>query len=186
MTKPGFLSYLIGNPVSALIITLGAMYLTYQAAMGAASWVVAIIAIIVALWAGKAYERVEKYRLWKLEWDAMGGQVRAPGVPNIPGLRLGLGLVAWALGAFGVLSLAGQPGMEIPVFLFWLATGLMVVVAIYRLFKRSGKRKARDVTVSWCLPAARNANEAQQAYGQLPDYCHALFRAQSAARDAAP
>ncbi len=177
MTRPSLLTYLFGNPVSALALGLAALWLGYQALTGGASWLVALGAIAVAVYAGKAFDQVEKYRLWKREWDAMSGQPSAGfALGRVPGLRFAAGMALWCLGLYFVVTLDDTPGVALGRLLFWLGTAVMVVGMIYRLVSRSRpKRRAERAMVSVSLPISRNSPARQQAYASLPVYCLKLF-----------
>jgi hypothetical protein len=181
VSRPSLLTYLFGNMLSVGALGLATIFLVYQAWTGGTSWFVPIVAIVVTAYAGGCNGRIEKYRLWKREWDAMGGETPAGlKLPRIPGLKYVVGFVLWAIFAAGIPGLAKQPGMGIPVALFWLGSFLMFGTAIYRAVK-SRRPQARtsakhDAMVSVSLPVPRQSPELRTAHAALPEYCRPLFQ----------
>jgi len=172
MKKPGFLTTLFGNSVVACLIGFACLYLLYLAVFEGGSGWVAIGALFAAGWVTRTHDRFQKYMAWKREWEAMEGALPSPA--HKAGIRYGLGILAYCLGAWAMLSMRDQPGMQIPVALFWLATALAVVVGFYRLAKKPSARRNQASLVRVCVPG-KGGSPAQAAYAQLPDYCQRLF-----------
>lgn len=172
MRPPSVLQWLFGNPVSALVLVLGGLFVGYRWLTGEFTWFAALLAAMVAGYSARAYERVASYSAWKREWDMMNG--RSPGLrlPRIGGLRYVLGIVAWMFLALLAIGSVDEPMMRIPVVLFWLATTVMVVVGLYRLASgRGGRVSNRDATVAVCTGKPPQSPSLGQAYSALPAYC---------------
>src|SRR5665213_2916087 len=86
MKKPSSTDYLFGNSFSYVVLGL-AVIISFLAAFGGAmSPVVPIGLLAIGAYAHSAHERIRKYKAWKSEWDAMGGQPQPP--PLRPSDRL--------------------------------------------------------------------------------------------------
>lgn len=173
MRPPSIPQRLFGNPVSALVLMLTALFVIFRWLTGDASGLVAFGLALVAGYSAKAYERVAAYSAWKREWDMMNGKPRGSSwrLPRIGGLRYILGGVAWVFLALLAIGSADDLALRIPVMLFWLATAVMVVAGIYRLV-RGGPRRARDGdSVRVCLGRPVLSPSVEEARKALPHYC---------------
>lgn len=182
MNRPNIFAYLIGNIVSVIIIVIATIVVTYQAWQGAGSWVVAIVMIVILGSAMNAAHRIDSYRTWKRDWDAMGGGP-PPGVtlPRLPGLRVAGGLIIWAIFAIGAVKVAADPGMQLPVALFWLGSLLLAGRGFYVLARRNQvavntTTATRDTAVAICLPLPRQSPTVNEAMQALPEYCAQVMR----------
>ena len=187
MRPPSVLQWLFGNPVCALVLVLGALFVGYRWLTGEFTWFAALLAAMVAGYSARAYERVASYSAWKREWDMMNG--RSPGLrlPRIGGLRYVLGIVAWMFLALLAIGSAADPAMRIPVVLFWLATAVMVVVGLYRLIRgHSGRASTGKGMVRVCLGTPVQSANVQQALRALPAYCRIQNLAHAATWAAQP
>lgn len=90
--------------------------------------------------------------------------------------RLLIGLAAWAVLAMAALSLASDPNMAVPVFLFWAGSGFLAVRGVIRLIqrKRSAPRN-QAVTVCVCLAKPRHSPDIERIKTQLPPYCRLVM-----------
>jgi len=71
---PSALDYLIGNPLSALLILLATLAVCFAALGGAATPIAVFLMIAICGGSWSANKRLQAYRLWKLEWDSMSGE----------------------------------------------------------------------------------------------------------------
>jgi hypothetical protein len=182
MKQPSSADYLFGNSFSYVVLSLAVIVSFLGVFGGAVSPVVPIALLAIGYYAHSAHERIRKYKAWKSEWDAMGGQPQPPplrpsdrlsrGLKRNPALRYFLGFVAWGL--LALMSTAGGGGVRI---LFWLGTILLVINAIVR-YRRRGREQAKPAdaaSVMVCVPLPRQSASAAQAFAGLPQYCLPLF-----------
>jgi hypothetical protein len=131
----------------------------------------------------RATDQLTKYVDWKREWDAMGGEPRAPArklTMQSPLVRILIGVPAWGVGFYWVMTLHDDgPGMLIAKSCFWLGTAFGVGLLIYQTLPRRKKAaKAAPVKypdVAVCLPVPRSSPSVRDVLAQLPDYCRALL-----------
>ncbi len=181
MSRPGLLTYLVGNPVSALLVVFATLILVVGAFSGSVHWLVALVAVIVTGHAMGCNRRLQEYGRWKREWDGMGGQATAKkslrALAKLLSLRILFGVGGWLLLAFLTLGAAHQPGAGILVALFWLGSAFLLGNAVYRAIRRRrAGRKATNVTVRVCLAVPRSSPSLAQANAALPDYCRLVMR----------
>ncbi len=72
MKRPSLFAYALGNPISAVVLMLGALFFMFQAVTGHVHWILGLLALLVLANTLNSHKEVENYRLWKKEWDAMG------------------------------------------------------------------------------------------------------------------
>jgi hypothetical protein len=175
MKRPGFLTYLFGNPASALALLLAAVYFIYEWWSASGSPAVAFIAFLAAGYAMGASDKLQKYQSWKREWDAMEGKRPAQSFARFyPALRITVGLAVWCFFAYLALAQDAQPGAQLGPDLFWLATAVIIGTGVFRWFRRRrGARPAatRDVPVTICIPVPHQSPTSAQAFAALPEYC---------------
>jgi hypothetical protein len=190
MRRPGPLVFLFGNPLSAFALLCAACYCGYAWWTGQMQTLPALVVVLAACYAFRASDQYRSYRDWKREWDAMEGRVPSQRLARVfrrgGPLHIIAALCAWAVCAVLILAKQDQPFWRLPVATFWLATALMIVVAIYRAVKRSRARRApkiEDVPVTVCLRVPRRSPAAEKSFAMLPAYCVALIpgRAKSSA-----
>ena len=92
MKPPSPLDYIIGNPISALIIVVATLFVVMAAIGGSATSFAAFTMLAICGWSWFANRRLQTYRLWKMEWDAMSGNPK-PAKParktlGLPKVRL--------------------------------------------------------------------------------------------------
>jgi hypothetical protein len=183
MNRPSPFTYLIGNPLSLIGAWLLTAFLSYQWYANGGPGILPIITGIAAISASNAYARIDKYRLWKREWDAMNGVVTTGTVTGdlmqTTGFRVVVGGAIWCVFAYGALTIGNQPGGQIAAGLFWIGTLVMMGGGLYRLARRN-KAKApkaqqiRDVPVTLCVKPQQSPS-VSQAFAALPEYCAPLF-----------
>jgi hypothetical protein len=179
MKRPSYIAYLFGNPLSMIALLIAAGYFVYEWWRGQGSPAVALVAFVAAGYSVTTSERIQKYNQWQREWRAMAGEPPEGGfsrlLARIP-FRLVLGLSAWAVWGYFVATMGGEPGMQIPVALFWLVTLVMAVGGIYQLFRRvrPRRRASQDVPVTLCVGMPSQSPTPAQASAMLPTYCRAL------------
>ena len=182
MNRPAVFNYVIGNPISLIVLWVLTAFLTYQWYALGGPVLLPIITGLGAISASNAYQRIDKYRHWKRDWDAMNGVAPAPAGAFLrtPAVRIFVGLPLWLLMAYGTLTVANTPGGRVAAALFWLATLLVVgnwiVQGVRRRRSRTPKaRQVKEIAVGQCLRAPMRSPALQQAYRDLPDYCRPLF-----------
>ncbi|OXE36095.1 MAG: hypothetical protein CGW95_09790 [Phenylobacterium zucineum] len=84
MKSPSPLDYIVGNPISALLIVIATLFVVLAAIGGSATPIAAFSMLALCGWAWSSNRRVETYRLWKREWDAMSGKVKPAKAPRKP------------------------------------------------------------------------------------------------------
>jgi len=183
VNRPSLFTYIIGSPISLLAVWLLTAFLAYQWYANGGPGVLPIITGITAIAASNAYQRIDSYRLWKREWDAMNG-VTATGtvtgdLMRKAGFRLLVGGAIWCAFAYAALTV-GTPTGRAVAGLFWIGTLLLIATGIYRLIRRvlparSKANNVRDVPVTQCLKAPTQSPSVQQTLTELPDYCRPLF-----------
>lgn len=171
MRPPTSLQWLVGNPVSALVLMLGAIYLAYLWLVEGAGMGVGLLAIVIGGYAGRCAERVNAYTRWKREWEGLGGSRGPFRLPKVPGLKYVFGVGAWLSLAAMVIGSANDPAMRIPVVLFWLATAVMVVAGVYRLVRSGSGQTRRSDSVRLCLGRPMLSPSVEEARKALPHYC---------------
>ena len=73
MKRPGIGTYLIGNPISALAIFGFTLWLTWRWYVGDAPGIAAVIFGFVTMSAFDASNKLNDYRHWQQQWNAMSG-----------------------------------------------------------------------------------------------------------------
>jgi hypothetical protein len=183
MNRPSSFTYFIGNPISLIGIWLLTAFLAYQWYANGEAVILPIIAGLAAISASNANQRLNKYRLWKREWEAMNGVVTTGTVTGdlmrTTGFRIVVGGVLWCVFAYGALTIGNAPEGKLVAGLFWMTTLVMIVGGIYRLIRRNRaapkKPVVRDVPVTLCLKPAQQSPSLGQAFASLPEYCMPLF-----------
>jgi hypothetical protein len=175
MKRPGFLTYLFGNPLSAFALLLAMIYFVYEWWSAAGSGGLAFIAFLAAGYAMGASDKLQKYQQWKREWDAMEGKRARQSLAHFyPALRIIVGLAVWCFFAYLALAQTAQPGMQLGADLFWLATLVIIGAGVFWwLWRRRGSRPAavRDVPVTQCLPLPGQSTTPTPVFDALPKYC---------------
>lgn len=186
MNRPGLVTYLLGNVVSFFALFDLVLFLAYEWWAVHTSPAPAILAGLAFVWSMGAREKIENYRHWKREWDAMEG--RPPPQPLMariranPVLRFSIGLPLW----FGMAYLvwhANDPVREVGIAFFSFATVLMIGSPVYARIRQRKQVAAvrreeelKDLPVMLCLRAPQQSPSVQQAYAALPGYCAALMQ----------
>lgn len=171
MRPPTSLQWLVGNPISALVLMLGAIYLAYLWLVEGAGMGVGLLAILVGGYAGRSAERVNAYTRWKREWEGLGGSRGPFRLPRIPNLKYVCGVGAWLFLAAMAIGSADDPAMRIPVMLFWLATAVMMVTGVHRLMRSGPGQTRRSDNVRVCLGRPMSSPSVEEARKALPHYC---------------
>ncbi|MGH6871250.1 MAG: hypothetical protein ACREHE_07075 [Rhizomicrobium sp.] len=184
MNRPSPFTYLIGNPLSLIGAWLLTAFLSYQWYANGGPGILPIITGIAAISASNAYARIDKYRLWKREWEAMNGVVTTGTVTGDlmqkPGFRFVIGGAIWCVFAYGALTIGNQPGGQTAAGLFWVGTLVLILGGLYRLVRRNRapaaakKAEIRDVPVTLCVKPQQSPS-VSQAFAALPEYCAPLF-----------
>src|ERR1700729_379338 len=132
MRRPGIGTYLIGNPISALALFALTVWITWRWYNGDAPGIAAIILGFVTMSAFDANGKLNDYRHWQREWNAMGGQAPRPGaLTRFVGSRtvkVLFGVPLWCAFAYGALHVKPHSDEEVAAGLFWI--GSLVIVAV--------------------------------------------------------
>ncbi len=182
MRRPGALVFLFGNPLIAFALLCAGCYCGYAWWTGQMQTLPAFVVILAACYAFRASDQYQAYRDWKREWDAMEGRVPSRRLARVfrrgGPLHIVAAVCAWCVCAALILAKQDQPFWQIPADSFWLATALMILVALYRAVRNWRVRspaKIEDVPVTVCLSVPRRSPAASQLFGALPAYCARLL-----------
>jgi hypothetical protein len=184
MNRPSIMTFLIGNPVTLLLVIGTGGWLIYEWWHGLAPPMAALISIALIAWSGTASRELSDYYNWRRAWKAMGPP-SPPGLLSRPGVRLvfGVGIVL-GLG----YTLATHPTPNNQLALGWLVLGVLLLLAfwtvrgVYRRIRRRTQTRARQrtETVSICIIApAEPVPLLAQAYRQLPEHCYRVLKRRS-------
>lgn len=92
--------------------------------------------------------------------------------------RMIAGGIAWLLLALGAISLAGNAGMAVPVWLFWAGSGFLAMRGVLALLKgRSAGPRGKRGSVSVCLSRPIASPGVDYARRSVPGYCQSLMSA---------
>jgi len=177
MTRPSAWTMFFGHILVSTALGLATLFLGWQWMHGTGSGMLAFIIFLTTIASRTAYTKARAYQLWKREWDAMGGAAPAIAISG-PTARKMVGLLCWLGMAWAALASASDPGMELPVGLFWLASAAMPIIGLHRLFRRAAPRGAareKHMTVTVCIRAPSRSNDLSHAYAVLPVYCKGLL-----------
>jgi membrane associated rhomboid family serine protease len=172
MNRPPPITYVIGNPLSVLVVLGGSGFATYQWWIGQASGWLPLGALLVIGAVMNASERLTAYQNWKRAWDAMGGRSR-------PGRRVNMRLLI-VIPVWVVLTVvvAGfdrhQLEGKLVTASFAVASLGMVINEFQRHRRRQPAPRSRprkDAPVTISLPVPRASPGGKQLYKGLPDYC---------------
>ncbi len=179
MNRPSPVTYLFGNNVSFIGLSLALIVSGLAAFGGAAPPVLPLVLLAIGGYAHSAHQKVRKYNAWKSQWEEMDGGAPKPALRpsdrligsfrRNPALRYVVGLLCLVM--LGFMAKAAGPG---PLALYLLAVIVLTVSAIVR----SRRRRVQATTaasVSLCVPVPRQSVSAAQAYAALPGYCVSLF-----------
>jgi hypothetical protein len=179
MKRPGFLTYLFGNPLSAFALLLAMIYFVHEWWSAAGSGGLAFIAFLAAGYAMGASDKLQKYQQWKHEWDAMESKRSGQNLARFyPALRMVVGMAVWCFFAYLALAQSAQPGVQLGADIFWLVTAVIVGAGIFRWIRRQRNARpgvARDVPATQCLSVPRQSPTPAEAFAVLPSYCAALL-----------
>jgi len=184
MKRPSSLTFLIGNPVSALAIFAGVAVVIWQWWHGRAADLAAVLAVFGLMVTMNASDQVTNYHHWKAEWDAMDGKVS--GIRISAGVmrfwHVVIGLALWAAGAYGAMTLKPGPGTQIAVWCFWAGSALLLANLIYRMIRairtrQPARRPPADIAVAVATASVGRSPALSAAASAVPDYCRRLLSA---------
>lgn len=90
--------------------------------------------------------------------------------------RMIAGGIAWLLLALVAISLADDPGMAVPVWLFWAGSGFLAVRGVLALLKRErAAPRGKSGTVSVCLAKPMVSPSVDNAMQAMPKYCRSVL-----------
>ena len=187
MQKPGFVAQVLGHPLICLVITAFAGMALYR------WWVLenmpGLVAIMMAVFAFRSLQtakQVADFKAWQRQWEAMQGEGggRSPLTLWRKTFNLSFALVvvmgvvlwnrAWGDDTVEVIAAAGFAGGAV----LFVTISLWKLVQLLRSRSHSDarpKRSKKAAPVSQCLPAARSAPSAVEAFRALPDYARELI-----------
>jgi hypothetical protein len=182
MNKPSLKTRLLGHPLVGLPIFGFGAFILYQCYMDGSNWPFGLAAMGAINATMRASEQAERYRLWKLAWDAMGDAPPPSGrmgrvFRSVVGLALFGALIAFLIGQ------SDKPEYSIALGWVLLVGGLavlaMLIVRLWRARRRKTKAaKVQPVTLAITRPIHAIPTIAQ-CYRKLPEHCAALLNARS-------
>lgn len=187
--SPGLVGFLIGNPVSVVVIVGASGWYLYRWWYDSAPFVfgihydwIALLSVVMIFQSINAGKRVAEYREWKRNWYAMQGR-QPPSLfgflNRIPGFRwLVLAGISGGAAYYAMLY-PHDPQVQTLAKPVIAAFPVLVVIAIlYRLeraFRQWWMRYQRAKPVRQCRSRPRRSPRVAQAYTALPDYCQRLL-----------
>ena len=180
MNRPSLKTRMLGHPLVGLPIFGFGAFILYQCYLDGSNWPFGLAAIGAINATIRASEQAERYRLWKLAWDAMGD---APPPSGRMG-RVVRSVVGLALFSALILFLIGQSDKpEYSIALGWvlLVIGLSLVGRLVTRLWRSRRRKTKAVKIQPVALAITRpifaVRDTAQCYRKLPEHCLALLHA---------
>jgi hypothetical protein len=180
MNRPSLRTRILGHPLVGLPIFGFGAFILYQYTQDGSNWPFGLAAMGAISATIRASEQAERYRLWKLAWDAMSDAPTPSGrmgrvVRGIVGLALFGALTAFLIGH------SDKPEYSIALGWMLLVGGLGVLVMLIARLWRSRRRKTKaakvqPVTLAIARPIFA-VPDLRQCYRNLPEHCHALLNA---------
>lgn len=187
MNRPSAFTYLVGNPLSCLVLLCiaGAMAYQWWINQETTSWFILIIAFFIASTAMKANTQIANYKAWKQEYEdiATGGDSSLAAARRNAFLRRFVAAIIWLALALW-LGQNAKVADKIPsygnialVFLI-LTTGVLlkIIFSVWAARRQKPKQATGDHVVTLCLPIPKDSPTMQEVFPYLPAYCQRLFR----------
>lgn len=185
MKRPSPFDYLIGHPVSYVLMLGAAVYVVYHwwTQTNTTSSLPPILAVVMVCWSSAANTRVTRYQDFKREWDAINGPARplmSPAMKRagyfVLALAMWAGLAYWLYEnyrferhsdtyLYAALTLAA---LTLAILLQPVQAALGHVLARHRTSER-------DFVVRPALGVPRVSPAPREVLGALPDYCQELL-----------
>ena len=175
MKRPSFLAYLLGNPISFLVLVGNGGYFIYEWWIGRMGDVAPVLGVFIIGTAFGCMREVEDYSAWKMTWDAMGGV--SPGM-KWRWLNWPISLGIWGLIGFGISRLDPHlPITTIAITCYGIATLVLGFKVLRRLWRRIRPRRQRprkEVPVAIALKLPKRSPGPKEFYKGIPAYCARL------------
>ncbi len=175
MKAPSISTAIAGHPVVALLVYLMTGGALLAAFLGRTDFTFPVIMLFVAGGVSRCADHVEKYRLWKLEWNAMGQTPPRPQGPVIGLLSLFGGAAIW-LGLIWLLFTIYLPNLA------WLrnivvgaAALLLIMWFFHRVKPKRPSPNLSDPPVADCLPIPTHSPPAASTLALVPAYCQPIL-----------
>jgi hypothetical protein len=208
MTRPSAFERLLGWWPVATPLMLACPVLVYGWYTDHTAWWVALFSLVMAYKALVTAGKVQRYKVWAEEWQAMGPEGERAAKPSKKGG--GRKVYAWCFGLLAAIAVYLWLGHNetvpldesLALALLWTAVALVAFMALF-LFSRLGWKvlagiwvfarstspaKARtkaDAPVSWLLGRTSSSFSRKASEKQLPAYCVQLMRRETSQLDAA-
>lgn len=179
MKRPSDWQILIGNPISLILIMAIGLGLIWGYFTGSVNGWISILALILMANGVQAGERYAKFKAWERDWSETGARATRRG-PPFQGWRFVLGGLAW-IGLACLAASPSQPGSieEVASLLFWFASGLIGLVALWRLLHGRRTSASSDV-VSICVTRqSAGSDSLATAYASLPEQYKAILHSKA-------
>jgi hypothetical protein len=175
MRPPSTQTHVLGSPPICLIAVGFVAFFAYYHWQGEPAFLPLAISIAFLLSVKRAHEKVQVYRTWKREWDAMSGVPLRPTrwarmvallVFSVP-----LGLLFYSVWQYGGASALSGLG--------FLIIGPVIVIgfALKLLSKLLRRKNAKLMPVTICASRSILAKPSiALAYRHLPVHCRAILR----------
>jgi hypothetical protein len=190
MNRPALLARLAGSPRGALVLFVCYAALVFGWYQGNIPWWLALGAVGAAFRTLSAVGRVRRYKAWRADWQAMGGEDEPPPAAARQKKRRR----GWVLVTVAALLALGMPLLpeqlyapwESGLVMAWCAACLYLVFALlWSILRRIiGRRKARAeiaqagdeaAPVAWLLGRPSSSPSRAAAERNLPRYCARLI-----------
>jgi hypothetical protein len=189
MNRPGPTTYLIGNPLSAVLIVLTALLVCFRwwTANGDIHWIAPAVAVAFASSAAKSSQALRSYYVWAGNYAVMGGETPPTLMRDLGHvlrkLMAGLMCGTFAAACGAILQPETQEdyaragGIAIAAFVVMFGLVKLLGRTAQSLRNRSAKPKKEKASpvVSVALGVPSRSADIDKIPGKLPDYCLAVM-----------
>ena len=179
MKRPTSFQFVLGNPITGLVVFGLACFVWYKWSKGDAATLAAGLMLIAVLTVGKAFDVVNNYRHKQREWEILSGQPVTGGVnpKRMRQVRIAFAMWAWIGMAFLAWRSRDQPDMKIAAWAFAAGSVIGLIGLIWKNWpkRRSRKSQWKDIAVSLCLKTPSRSPSVAQTVRELPGIYAALL-----------